>query len=429
MAPRLDPAASTQLATITAAHTAPWTLRTEHEAVASEDQRRELLGRVQAGEALELYLDLVAFTQTPGVQNRNFVRFARLDMLAATGPGTAFLRDHAQHQMGAVGGVIVSSTMVASGAALELRQTAHLVETWALRAALLKLLRGFSIGWNPMPVPGQLEPEIHCTVCKAPVRACLWELGHWRGKAVAGQLVEWEFQNAELLETSAIPVPAVRETRPLEMREHSPAELAAELSAFGVTVQVPCALTHDHEENMLKNIALALGLAAEATEDQVLAAVRDRDGRIASLTAERDAAAAAATTAQAQADAGAGELAEQKARAWADTLVAEGRLAPEGALHDHLVAQHRQDAVAAQRIADALPVTTPVGRSLQTERTDEKTPTTKADGTPNYEALAGKLNAEDLGLVRLSKRSAVEYVRANYAELALEYGWPTTRSN
>lgn len=426
-----------QLATITAPHAAPWTLRTEHEVVGSEEQRQELLNKLRAGESFELYLDMVAYSQAPGVRNRKFVRFARLDAMAATGKGTVFLKDHNQGRMAAVGGTIIESRLQLNGLATEIHQTALLVKKWALRAALLGLMRGFSIGWNLIATPGKLEPEIHCTLCQAPAQNC----GHWRGTVTAGQVVEWEIQNAELLETSAVPIPAVRETRPLEVREQRSAlAFAAELSNFGVTVDVPCALINEDTHDM-KDIALALGLAADATEDAILGALKGRDGQAVKLAGELDAAKAEAKLALERELKTAGELeaikalatktsaalADEQARAFADDLVRAGKLTgPEGRLYAIIVEEHKKDSAAAEQLGASLAVITAVGRELQTDRKPDTATAaaTSADGKPDFAALATKLNAHDQALVRQSKRPGAEFVQANYAELAREYGWP-----
>ncbi len=424
-----------ELSTITA-QAAPWTLRTEHDVLGSEEQRRELLKKLQAGESFELFLEMVAYSQAPGVQNRNFVRFARLEDLATSGKDTVFLRDHDQRSMSAVGGTIIESKLVTSGLASEIHQTALLVEHWALRAALLGLMRGFSIGWNPIPAPGKLEPEIFCSLCQAPVRNCVWELGHWRGRAVAGRVVEYEFQNAELLETSAIPIPAVRETRPLDVREqHSAASIAAELSAFGVTVDVPCALTEETHD--MKDIALALGLGADAAEDVILAALKERDDHSVKLAGELSAAKAEAKLAlerefktageldaiKVLATSKAAELADEKARAFADELVRAGKLTgPESRLYAIILDEHKKDPAAADQLAASMLTITPVGREPQTGR-KEASPAASAGAAPDYAGLAKTLNAGDQQLASLAKVTPEQFVAANYDDLAREYGW------
>lgn len=416
--------------------TAPWlgslVLRTEHE-VMTEDMRREMLAKLKAGERLELYLDAVTFTQQPGVRNRNFVRFAEdsLDRIAKSGVNSVFLRDHKQSSMADAGGRIVESVARRHGSAVEFAQTMLLVRDWAVEDALLGMMRGFSIGWNPFPAPGKLTPEVLCSVCMAPIQDCVWDLGHWRGREVKGQVVELIFQNAELLETSAVPVPAVREVRAIGIRQAALSHelVAAELSMFGVHIP-------KKETTMdLSTILSELGLASGGGVQEILAAVRQRavetNAKMAELQQQLEAArteAAAATAraraAEAKAGKSAEELADEKARQWADGLVAEGKLAPSGELYDHWVEQYKLNPEKAQRLASALPRVTPVGKDSQSERKGSKQgPALKSDGTPDFAALALQLDTADREAASRYGLSGADYVRFNIDDLAAQYGW------
>jgi hypothetical protein len=409
--------------------TDPWAgsmvLRTEHE-VMTEDSRREMLARLKAGERLELYLDAVTYSQRPGVRNRNFVRFAddRLASIATSGVNSVFLRDHEQRSMAATGGRIVASEAKQSGSAIEIAQTILLLRDWAVEDALLGLMRAFSIGWNPMPVPGKLTPEVLCSVCMAPIKDCVWDLGHWRGREVKGQVVELIFTNAELLETSAVPIPAVREVRAIGIRQAALSHelVAAELSMFGVHVPPPKEKTMD-----LGAILSALGLASGGGEKEILAALQQRDAaakeKIGALQQQLDEARTAAAAAEAKAGKSAEQLADEKARQWADGLVAEGKLAPSGELYEHWVEQHKLDPEKAQRLANALPRVTPVGKETQSERKNKPASALKADGTLDYAALALQLDASDREAAGKYGLSGEDYVKFNIHDLATQYGW------
>jgi hypothetical protein len=413
--------------------TAPWAsslvLRTEHE-VMTEDMRREMLAKLKAGERLELYLDAVTFSQQPGVRNRNFVRFGEenLASIAKSGVNSVFLRDHRQGSMADAGGRIVESVARQSGSAIEFAQTLLLVRDWAVEDALLGMMRAFSIGWNPIAAPGKLTPEVLCSVCMAPIQHCVWELGHWRGREVKGQVVELIFQNAELLETSAVPVPAVREVRAIGIRQAALSHelVTAELSMFGVPIP--------QKETMmdLSTILSALGLASGGVQE-ILAAVQQRDAtanaKLATLQLQLDeahaelaAATARARAAEAKAGKNAEELAEEKARQWADGLVAEGKLAPSGELYEHWVEQYKLNPEKAQRLASALPRVTPVGKDSQSERKNKQA-TLKSDGTPDFAALALQLNAADREAASKYGLKVEDYVRFNIDDLAGQYGW------
>lgn len=396
----------------------------------TEDMRREMLAKLAAGERLELYLDAVTFSQQPGVRNRNFVRFAEnsLDSIAKSGVNSVFLRDHRQGSMADAGGRIVASAAKQSGSAIEIAQTILLVRGWAVEDALLGMMRAFSIGWNPIPSPGKLTPEVLCSVCMAPIQDCVWDLGHWRGREVKGQVVELIFTNAELLETSAVPIPAVREVRAIGIRQAALSRelVTAELSIFGVHVP--------QKEKAMEAILSALGLASGG-EKEILAALQQRDAaskeKLSALQQQLDEArtAAAAATARAQAAEAkesktAEQLADEKARQWADGLVAEGKLAPSGELYEHWVEQYKLNPEKAQRLANALPRVTPVGKETQSERkTKPAGGALKPDGTPDYAALALQLDAPDRDAASKYGLSAEDYVRFNIDSLAEQYGW------
>jgi hypothetical protein len=414
----------------TAPHTGAWVLRTEHEPV-SQDGRSELLARLAGGEHVELFLDAVTFSQAPGVTNRNFVRFdpARLADIAATGKGTPFLRDHAQRSMEAVGGIVVVSRAQENGQAVDFFQTARLTEPWAVRAAILETLRGFSIGWINLPVPGALTPAVTCSVCGRSVSDCAWDLGHWRGAEVAGQVVEWVIGNAELIETSGVPVPAVREVRPLGVREElSPAALAAELRTFGVSAQVPSAITQETRVDLSK-IAAALGLKPDATEADILSAIHARAGELAAAQVENATLTALNTELRAAADVAETKARDVTARTWADQLVAQGKLAPQGPLFELLVQLHAADPGKAESVATALPTVTPLARAAQAAE--------RASAALTLDDLVAQLSAEDRqACVAMAKKlstakrpmteadCAKAYIKSNYAELAVVYGWP-----
>lgn len=408
--------------------TAPWAssliLRTEHE-VMTEDMRREMLAKLKAGERLELYLDAVTFSQQPGVRNRNFVRFGEENLanIAKSGVNSVFLRDHRQGSMADAGGRIVESVARHSGSAIEFAQTLLLVRDWAVEDALLGMMRAFSIGWNPIAAPGKLTPEVLCSVCMAPIQHCVWELGHWRGREVKGQVVELIFQNAELLETSAVPVPAVREVRAIGIRQAALSHelVAAELSVFGVHIPQKKETTMD-----LSTILSELGLASGGIQE-ILAAMRQRDAetkeKLDTLQQQLDAATARARAAEAKASKTAEELTDEKARQWADGLAAEGKLAPSGELYEHWVEQYKFNPEKAQRLASALPRVTPVGKETQSERKNKQAAALKSDGTPDFTAIALQLNTADREAAIRYGLKVEDYVRFNIDDLAAQYGW------
>lgn len=235
--------------------------------------RDELLARVAAGQHVELELDIMPFRQRDGERNRNKVRFRKgaLRAMGRSGKGMPFLRDHRQAESLAVGGYITKSTLepelVGGAEEWRLHQTIRLSAPWAVDLALRGLIKFFSIGWDPT------GPAL-CTACGLDYFD--WRAGctHVRGQVLEdGTVVEIEYQDAVLVETSCLPVPAVLGTEVEEIR-------AAALAAAGRESHHG---HRPHEETMhlLAKLAPILLLAATASENEVANAVesvvRERD--------------------------------------------------------------------------------------------------------------------------------------------------------
>jgi len=233
--------------------------------------RTSLLRKLAAGETVELEVDLRAYQQVEGEPNRNFLRFRKgiLRKVARSFAGRPVLRDHEHNDLGARAGTIRRSSAVAidGGAAFEM--TARLTAPWAVEALLRGNLDRFSIGWDH----AGLE-SIHCTACKAPVFTVC---DHLPGDSLQGDdgepagIVEFEFQEADGLEVSAVSIPAVEGTGISGIR--------AALSRRSAVV----ANRQTREAHEMKAIATALGLRADASEDSILAAIEARDSASAAL--------------------------------------------------------------------------------------------------------------------------------------------------
>ena len=204
------------VATMLTTHTErlPLVLKTATGEPITEEMRKDLLARSLAGEPLTLQIDIQAFRQKDGEPNRNHIRFRTglLKKLGASGKGNVFLRDHDQWSQLARGGTILESRMDAEDGGHVLTQTVEVVKPWAVQGVLDRTIDRFSVGWIP-------TGQVLCTACKANVREC-W---HWPGEEVAQDdgtvvVVEYEFQGAELIETSAVVVPAVTGTGVKDIR-------------------------------------------------------------------------------------------------------------------------------------------------------------------------------------------------------------------
>lgn len=272
------------------------------------DHRAQLVAGMRTGlPPPKLHLDIIAYRQ-PAAHNRSFVRFLpeAVGPLALSFAGAPFLRDHAQRNLLARGGSILSSTLRQADDGPEILQTVELVTPWAVEAALQGLMDRFSIGWNT-------TGQILCSVCDAP----FWEGDclHWPGDTVDGVRVEAIVTAADGVETSAVLVPAVIGTGIESIR----AAFSARLAARSKIQLVTGGLSPDHfvadlvqrikERTMtrLTALAAAVDLPDDAPEDTILAAVEKLKGERARLDAlyktEQEAHAAAKTRAdQAEAE-------------------------------------------------------------------------------------------------------------------------------
>lgn len=229
--------------------------------------RDELLAKIEGGEYVELELDITAYEQKPGDQNRNYVRFRDGAMVALgrSGVGKPFLRDHNQWDSMSVAGTILASATEKRGEGdYVIRQTVRLTATWAVELALRGLLKFVSIGWRP-------TGPVMCSVCDAPIFDDCW---HYPGQKLknedgepTGVVVEWVYTAAELVETSSVPVPGVTTAMIDEIR----AALSADEAFPGFRAELA-----QERTNSMKNfpqLLALLGLAATAGETDALSAV------------------------------------------------------------------------------------------------------------------------------------------------------------
>lgn len=236
------------------------TLRAAGGATVTKELRDELLAKCMAGEYVELELEVLAFEQRPGVQNRNFIRFrdGALMALGRSGVGTPFMRDHDQWDSMAVGGrVIESATEKRGDGDYAIRQKVKLSAPWAVEMALRGLLNAVSIGWNPTAM-------VQCSVCQLDFYRCSHYPGQRYVKDGTDETVVCEaiYTAAELKETSAVPIPAVPEAHIEAIR----AALAANDSG-----EQP----HGRKSMNPELIALlSLAATAGANEENVIAAVK-----------------------------------------------------------------------------------------------------------------------------------------------------------
>jgi phage major head subunit gpT-like protein len=248
------------------------------------EKRDELLAKAVAGEFVEVLIDVHSYDQKTGEQNRNFVRFrdGMMMSLGRTGRGNPFLRDHRQGDSLAVAGTINESATTKLGdGEYVVQQTAKLTAPWAVELALRGLLNAVSIGWNP-------TGPVLCSACDAPVFSKCYHFPgdrlklDERGRKVYDDngdiVVEFIFTEAELIETSMVPIGGVRTARIDEIRAGLSAlghHLGVDFSARG-DINHGDAFAEEYDMDKFKKLIAILGLAATATEEEVLAAAANR---------------------------------------------------------------------------------------------------------------------------------------------------------
>ena len=338
-------------------------------AAITPSRRDELLAQVAAGSYVELEIDLLAFEQETGKRNRSFVRFREGALVAfgRSGKDTPLLRDHEQGDLLARAGTVISSstTKVAEGH-YQIRQVAKVTAPWAVEALLRGTLDRFSIGWNP-------TGEVLCSACN---KAIFSRCYHFPGDRLSEQtdenggkrmvrdragsvVVEWIYTEADLVETSAVSVPAVP-TAHIE-------GIRAALAALGpVGDELFGADDAPKKDTMLKSKLIALlALAATAGEDEVLTAVESQRERLRLTEGQRDELAkktAELAARQAAQDAASAKQAEES---FIEGAVRARKLAPGSKLESDLRRYFALDQKGARELLDGMPETTLVGAPRQ----------------------------------------------------------------
>lgn len=235
-------------------------------------ERQDLLLKVRAGELVELELTIVAFAQIEGVRNRKSVRFkdSILGRVARSFKGAVFLRDHAQDFVEARAGTILRSKAVPVKGGKAFEMTLRVTEPWAVEKVLAGNIDRFSIGWHPGP-----PDTILCSACKTPI---FTECYHYPGRQLdSGEVVEFIFTEAVGVEVSAVNVPAVLDQTGISDIKSALSQLAGSIAPQG----------HEAEDqSMNSKFALSLGLAADADEATIEAAIEAQKAQAAASASQ-----------------------------------------------------------------------------------------------------------------------------------------------
>lgn len=339
----------------------------------SNARRDELLAKIAAGEYVEIEVDYIAFEQIEGKRNRNSVRF-RDGMLLAfgrSGKGTVWLRDHAQRDQLARGGTVIDSKAlkVAEGH-YQIRQTARITAPWAVEAFLRGLIDRFSIGWNP-------TGDVLCSACNKPIGTRCYHYPGDRLREVdedgskklvrdrAGDIVvEWIYTAAELIETSAVSVPAVPGAQIEGIR--------AAMAALHHSGEAP---PEEDTTDMLKTKIIALlGLASTASEDEVSNAVEAQAARLRIVESQHTELTRKHAELSAKQAAQEAAVAAQAEETFIAEAIRAGKIAPKSKLEAQVRAYFQLDAKGAREMVDGLLAATPVGAPPQRKGGDPEPP-------------------------------------------------------
>lgn len=349
----------------------------------STEERDALLAKCSTGEYVELFIDILAFEQTPK-PNRNAIRFAddALDELAASGVNTVFLADHNQRTAAQRGGTIVASTLERKGTKAQLRQTVKLTHPAFVANALRGLVDRFSIGWEG-------KGPVLCSICNTSFYKC----AHWPGETYDKKVCEVVFTKAGLLETSTVNVPAV----PQAQIEGIRAALALDRGP----------LPQSKGTRMNDELIALLGLAATASDTEITEAVKKLQAKSETLAARNATLEGDVKRATEQLAAHAATEAQRTEDAFFAEALAQGKLAANSPEIESLRKLYRLDANEVRAMLAARAPITPVGQPLQSAG---KTVEASADDSDAaiVKALAARAKLEPQAYVALLDKLGVK---------------------
>lgn len=233
----------------------------------SKSARQEVVDRVNAGELVDLDVDIRAFQQIDDEPNSNFLRFKKslLRRFAKSFQGQPFLLDHNADSVEARAGTITKARAVAIDGGIGFDFTLRISMPGAVLGVMRRTLDRFSIGWA--------HGGIDTILCSHDGTPIFTECFHLPGDLIEGPegeeptRAEWIFTDVKGTEASAVSIPAVEGTGISEVRA-ALSQTAALCKSAATGTMVP-----EDDSMDLKKIAAKLGLAEDATEETILAAV------------------------------------------------------------------------------------------------------------------------------------------------------------
>lgn len=262
------------------------TLRTGDGVAVTPALRDELLAANAAGKYVALEFSVLAYEQKPGEDNRNFVRFrdGAMRALGRSFRGMPFLRDHLQDDQLARGGTITESNTEDLGDGhYQIKMTVLATAPWLVDALLRGLVTTFSIGWSP-------TGDVMCSAHDAPIFTkcyCLpgdrleertgddGEKRMVRSRAGAVR-ASWIYTSADGVELSTVSVPAVPSVHVIEGIRAAMSALNSGGAIHALADNNGGELPHEDDMNLFKALIPILALAATASEEEVLKAVKDK---------------------------------------------------------------------------------------------------------------------------------------------------------
>lgn len=239
--------------------------------------RADALKRALAGEVPQLEVKVTAYVQKPMRPNRKHVRVrpGSMGRMARSFVGMPVLKNHAHDDVDARAGTVTESELerveTSEGTEYRVRQTFRLVKQWAVVGVLDGTLDRLSVSWM------RVGP-VCCTVHGTPIFSkCYCLPGETDEKT--GKTAEWEYDDAQGLESSFVNVPAVAWTSVDAVKQLAEGlDLAAHLGMLDKEDKPTTERTMDPK---LLALITGLKLDANASPDDIAAA-------LATLATERD---------------------------------------------------------------------------------------------------------------------------------------------